>query len=63
MLALASELCHTYLMTFQTLRLLEHDPIPQARWLIPEIVPTEVAILEYREDAEAVALDSIEELG
>lgn len=48
-------------MTFQTLCLLEHNPLPSARWLTPEVVPVEVAILEYREDAIAQALDSVEE--
>ena len=49
-------------MVFQTLCLLEHNPLPAARWLTPDVVPVEVAILEYREDVEAQAMDSIEEL-
>ena len=48
-------------MMFQTLRLLEHDPFPAARWLTPAQAEEDMAVNDNRDDVIVQALDSIEE--
>ena len=48
-------------MNFQLIRLLEYDPFPAARWLTPAAADVDMAVTDYREDAIAQALDSIQE--